>query len=444
MFSRTPNPPKTQSPDLAPGAVITINAVSRRFEIHRERQRSLQERFVNLFRNRKVMSSEFWPLHDVSFTVQRGESVGIIGPNGSGKSTLLKLIAGIIEPTSGEVIVRGRVSALLELGAGFHPDLTGKENIYLNGSLFGLSRRMIDERLESIIEFAELGEFIDMPVRHYSSGMYVRLGFAVAIHTDPDLLMVDEVLAVGDVAFQQKCMDAIRTFRQGGGTLFLVSHDLTTIQNICDRAIWIDQGKIHAMGEPTDVVMRYLGHLAQEREDADLTHTARPALGSAQRWGTGKVEITQVELCDQHGEPGTVFVTNTPIHVRMHFYAPQRVERPVFGIAIHHQNGAHVSGPNTRFDQHLHLPFVEGHGVVTYRIPALPLLEGGYVLTAAVVDFADTEMYDYHDRAYSFRVFPGKSRERFGLITLNGSWSLDTDRPEEMAAEPLDDKALML
>ena len=421
--------------------MIEVSALSRRFEIHRERQRSLQEHFVNLFRKQKSNPSEFWPLHEVSFAVHSGESVGIIGPNGSGKSTLLKLAAGIIEPTSGEIVVRGRVSALLELGAGFHPDLTGRENIYLNGSIYGLSRRVIEARMESIIDFAELGEFIDMPVRHYSSGMYVRLGFAVAIHTDPDVLLVDEVLAVGDLAFQQKCMEAIVHFRQQGGTLFLVSHDLTTIQNICDRAIWLEQGKIHAIGEPTEVVMRYLGNLAHERETADRKLARSSVTGVGQRWGSGKIEITRVEICDEGEEETTVFMTNAPMVVKLHYHAAARVERPVFGIAIHHQNGAHVTGPNTRFAGQLDLPSVEGSGVIVYRVPALPLLEGGYLLTAAVVDFADTEMFDYHDRAYPLRVFPGKSRERFGLVTLNGMWS-HTVAAQAATAAPTTEKVL--
>ncbi|MCB0074309.1 MAG: ABC transporter ATP-binding protein, partial [Caldilineaceae bacterium] len=222
--------------------LVQLKNVSKRFRIHRERQRSLQESFIRLFRREHRPQDYFWPLRDVSFSVYPGESVGLVGHNGSGKSTLLKLITGILEPTEGQIQVNGRLSSLLELGAGFHPDLTGRENIFLNGAIYGLSRKEMHARLGSIIDFAELHDFIDTPVKHYSSGMYVRLGFAVAIHAEPDLLLVDEVLAVGDAAFQHKCLDAIQAFRRRGGTLLMVSHDLGSIQNICNRAIWLEKG----------------------------------------------------------------------------------------------------------------------------------------------------------------------------------------------------------
>ena len=363
----------------------------------------------------------------MSLEVQAGDCFGIIGPNGSGKSTLLKLITGILEPTSGDVITNGRIASLLELGAGFHPDLTGRENIFLNGSVYGLSRRQMLRQLDEIITFSELGDFIDVPVKHYSSGMYLRLGFAVAIHVDPDVLLVDEVLAVGDAAFQHKCLDRVQKFRARGGTLVLVSHDLGTIQSLCDQAIWLDGGQVCAAGQPTDVAMAYLNEVAQREEDKATAEPAPMPIEGQNRWGTGKIRITNVELCDGTGAARRIFVNGGTLEVRLHYRAKGRVPNPVFGLAIYHQNGAHICGPNTDFSG-LRIPFVEGSGEVIYRIPKLALLDGAYLITVAVVDRSDSETYDYHDRAYPFRVSTGTSPERYGLVTLNGEWRMVTDQ----------------
>ncbi len=418
--------------------LVELRRVSRRFEKRTERHRSLQELFIRLFQRSSIQVDEFWPLRDVSLSIHPGDSLGVIGPNGSGKSTLLKLITGILQPTEGELYVRGRLSSLLELGAGFQPDLTGRENIYLNGSIYGLSRAEMNRRLPDIIRYAELGEFIDTPVKHYSSGMYVRLGFAVAIHTQPDILLVDEVLAVGDVSFQHKCLNSIHTFRQNGGTLVLVSHDMTAIQSICNRAIWIEDGRIQAEGKPTDVVMAYLGSMAS-REEAARSLQESPGPGTSQRWGSGKIQITQVELCGGDGRPRSVFVTGEPLQIRLHYHSAELVKAPIFGVALHHENGVHIAGPNTRFSG-VHIPQVEREGVITYRIPRLPLLEGTYAVSVAVVNETDTEIFDYHDRRYPFRVFPGRRRDGYGLISLEGAWEVSagtSTQPIAQAGEPL-------
>jgi ABC-type polysaccharide/polyol phosphate transport system ATPase subunit len=418
---------------------IELRGVSQRYELQRARNRSFQEMFIHLFRRRKQESEAFWPLRDVSFSIYPGESVGIIGPNGAGKSTLLKLLSGILTPTSGDLTILGRISSLLELGAGFHPELTGRDNIYLNGSIYGLSRKQMDRQLNQIIEYAELGDFIDTPVKHYSSGMYVRLGFAVAIHTAPDLLMVDEVLAVGDATFQRKCLTSIQRFRDNNGTLLLVSHDLSVIQSICRRAIWLEDGRIQADGHPTDVVMAYLQHVAAKEEEkkraegqrsfaaeeadveeADAEQSVRPA--PVRRWGSGRVQITGVDFCDDEGNARTVFHNGDAITICIHYQAETPVEWPVFGLAIYHQNGTHICGPNTKFGE-LSLPVVQGRGTLRYRIPELPLLEGSYSVSAAVVNNSNTETLDYHDRLYEFQVYRGKSKEEYGLVTLNGAWS---------------------
>jgi ABC-type polysaccharide/polyol phosphate transport system ATPase subunit len=422
-----------RSSSIAPGEpVLQLRNVARRFVKRRERNRSFQDKFIRLLSRRNVHEEDFWPLRDVSFRLDRGESLGVIGPNGSGKSTLLKVITGILTPTQGEMVTNGRICSLLELGAGFQPDLTGRENIFLNGSIYGLSRADMNERIDSIVDFAELGDFIDTPVRHYSSGMYVRLGFAVAIHTDPDLLLVDEVLAVGDQSFQHKCMNAIQDFRDAGGTLLLVSHDLSAIQAICQRAIWLEHGLVQSTGQPTDVVMAYLRDQARREEQVQRERQAeeRAANGGADlsineagRWGSGKVRITHVELCDGGGRESNAFSSGEPLSIRLHYTAAERVEEPIFGLAVYHENGAHVSGPNTQFGG-LSIPVVEGSGVVTYQIPCLSLLAGRFRLAVAVVDSDDGETFDYHDRLYDFQVYPNSS-ERYGLVTLGGSWRVE-------------------
>ena len=412
--------------------LIQLRQVSKRFAMHHEQPRSFQETFIRFVQRKRTPARVFWALQDVSFEVNSGDCFGIIGPNGSGKSTLLKLVTGILEPTNGDIITNGRIASLLELGAGFHPELTGRENIFLNGSVYGLSRRQMMERVASIIDFTELGDFIDVPIKHYSSGMYVRLGFAVAIHIDPDLLLVDEVLAVGDAAFQHKCMDRISKFRAQGGTLLFVSHDLGTVQTLCNKAMWLDSGHVRAAGQPTDVAMAYLNEVAQREEDKAAAESVPAREVARQQWGTGKVRIVGVELCDGTGAPRYIFVTGGVLEIRLRYRVEGLVEDPVFGIAIHHQNGAQICGPNTDFGG-LRFSSLAGEGEVVYRIPALPLLEGAYAISVAVVERGDSEMYDYHDRAYPFRVATGTSRERYGLMTLNGDWQIIPDAAARQA-----------
>lgn len=420
--------------------IVEVDGVSKRFAMNSGQARSIQEFFINLFglqrKNGRGAKDEFWALNDVSFTIDPGDSIGIIGPNGSGKSTLLKLLVGILQPTSGVVTVRGRVSSLLELGAGFHPDLTGRENIYLNGTIYGITREQIRDRIDSIIEFAQIGNFIDMPVKHYSSGMYVRLGFAVAIHTEPDFLIVDEVLAVGDANFQFKCLNAIHEFQRQGGTLLLVSHDLATIQAHCDRALWLEKGSVQGFGKSTDVVMSYLNWVSRQyNKSIEYRPEGEDEAENARRWGTRVVQVTDVELLDRHGQPSSTFITTEPMEVKIHYAAQQKVDHPIFGLALHHENGSHICGPNTRFDK-LYIPAVEGTGSISYKIPSLSLLEGAFDLSVAITNSDDTEFYDYHDRLYRFRVFPGPTLERYGMVTLGGSWQMETDAENGTLDQP--------
>lgn len=375
----------------------------------------------------------FHALSDVSFQLERGKTFGLIGANGAGKSTALKLMSRIIEPTSGSVRVSGRVGALLELGAGFHPELTGRENVFLSGAVLGLGREEVCRRFERIVAFSELEDFIDLPVKHYSSGMYVRLGFSVAVHTDPEILLVDEVLAVGDASFSNKCLTHISEMRRGGVTIVLVSHAESTVQSLCDQVIWLDKGALVTQGAATDVVMAYLRHVADQDNaraanpvvlsKSDVLGTGGGPMVGVSRWGSGRIRICRVDICNDHGVPMTSFHTGEPFEVRIGYEARQRVESPVFGIAVHHQNGAHVTGPNTR-TAGLNIPSVCGRGAVVYRLPHLPLLSGAYTISVAAHDYRELEMFDYHDRSYPFQVYPGRSLEQYGIVALDGQWSI--------------------
>jgi lipopolysaccharide transport system ATP-binding protein len=380
---------------------------------------------------------EFWALRDVSFTVEEGETVGLIGPNGAGKSTALKLISRIIEPTSGSIEVNGTIGALLELGAGFHPELSGRENIYLNGSILGLSRAELRAKEDEIISFAELERFIDMPVKHYSSGMRVRLGFSVAVHMEPEVLLIDEVLAVGDQNFQHKCLDYIMGMKRQGVTICFVSHGLGSVRRLCSRAVWLDEGSVQSAGDVDDVVSAYLRHSAEEEERArkkavasnERSETedeaeARDAQETKvkQQWGTGDVKVIDVAFLNTAGEERTIFRVGEPWTVRLRYQAPQRIEKPVFGLALHRSDGLHICGPNTQFAG-LDLPFVEGEGEVFYHVEHLPLMEGTYLVSVSAHNEADTVMYDYHDRLHTFKVRQVGEGERYGLVSLQGAWA---------------------
>jgi len=395
---------------------IRFDGVSKKFILHHERPRSFQETVINLFQRESGSREEFWALRNISFQVEQGESIGIIGPNGAGKSTLLKLATRILKPTVGHVEVHGRLSALLELGAGFHADLTGRENIFLNASVLGVPRPEIRRRFDEIVDFADIGSFIDMPVKHYSSGMQVRLGFSIATMVNPDILIVDEVLAVGDNSFQRKCFDRIDQLHDRGVTIFFVSHSADMVQSVCSRVIWLDGGTVVADGSSTAVVARYLDRTWQKEEG---TLTPNEEEGELRRWGSGEAKITDVRLLDDHGQDKQVFRTGDPLVVEIHFRAARRIERPVFGLAVHRSDGAHVSGPNTQFAGH-ELPALENEGVIRYRIGRLSLLEGRYELSAAIRDWEDTIIYDYHDRLYHFRV--RAVDEKYGMVSLAGEW----------------------
>ena len=396
---------------------------------------------------RDLAASETFPaLTDVSFSVRKGSTYGVIGRNGSGKSTALKLVAGITKPTSGTVRVEGRISALIELGAGFHPEISGRENVFINGIMLGLTKRQIEERFDEIVDFAELREFIDAPVKTYSSGMYMRLGFAVAIHVEPDVLLVDEVLAVGDEGFTHKCLDKFAELRRRNKTILLVTHSLGLVERFCDEAVWIDEGRVMGHGDPKRIVDAYLTAVergeetllatttakaleAASRRDDELMHDAHgvvqgdndttsqvasdgtgggePELqnmyeATEGRWGSREIEITDVAMLDKSGDASHVFHSGDPMSVRVTVLAHAPIVDFVFGIGLFNADGVCCYGTNTYLEEMTPVTIVGKVGA-TFAVERLDLVEGTYKLDVAVHK-RDGYPYDYHRLLYTFRV----------------------------------------
>lgn len=391
----------------------------------------------------------FAAVRDVSFTVPAGRTLGVIGRNGSGKSTLLKLVAGITKPSEGQLTVRGRISALIELGAGFHPEISGRENVFINGIMLGLTKKEITKRFDEIVDFAEMREFIDAPVKTYSSGMYMRLGFAVAIHVDPDVLLVDEVLAVGDEGFTHKCLDKFAEFKRRGKTILLVTHSLGLVERFCDEALWMDAGAMKAMGDPKRVVGAYITDVESTEEqqlaasDAKAQETAQAvspdepasavlpdnpletATGPADmfrategRWGSREIEITDVALVGADGERAHVFHSGERLDVKLQLRAPMAIDDFVVGIGIFNAEGVCCYGTNTNIEE-LEGERIHGDAEAVFSIESLDLVEGTYKLDVAIHK-TDGYPYDYHRLLHTFRV---KSRTKdVGIYRPKHAW----------------------
>lgn len=373
-------------------------------------------------RSHLLRPGEFWALDDVSFSVNRGEALGLIGPNGSGKSTMLKLLNGIMWPDIGKVAVKGEVGALIEVGAGFHPMLTGRENIYLNASILGMTKRETEERFDDIVEFAEIGDFLDTPVKHYSAGMFVKLGFAVAVHCDPDILLVDEVLAVGDLAFRRKCFKRLGELRDENVTWILVSHDTGSIQHYAEQVIFLDRGKIQFYGSPEDAVSRYL-HALSERgvtvvQNARDLHERKPS-------ELIKLLIKRVTLLDENLTERPTFKTGDVLKIRIAYDAFERIENPIFGVAIHDSLGDVCAGTTSKMSRYA-VDAIEGPGSVCLHIPSLPLYPGVYMIRANVSD-KHFGILDDHDPAAYLNVETGKPG--VGVFYLAHSWEKSSDGP---------------
>lgn len=398
---------------------IRFQNVSKRFFYNEKNPQSFLESIISFFSLGKKQSKEsesdrsLYTLRDVSFDVMPGQGFGIIGRNGSGKSTTLKMVARILQPNEGEIEVNGRVSALLELGAGFHPDLTGRENIYLNGSVLGLQEEEVEALFDDIVAFSELEDFLDMQVKYYSSGMYMRLGFSVAIHVQPDILIVDEILAVGDQAFQKKCLKKITELKKNGTTILMVSHNINQLQTVCNELIWIEKGEMVARGHVEDVIAQYVADSYQNRGEEKNKSFVRS--------GDGVIELTAVRILNDLGEEQEEFETGESLTIEMAYHSSEPIPNPEFGLAIYREDGLHVNGPNTNFSG-LDLGIVEGDGIIRYCINDLPLLPAKYLITTAVHDSRFPRCYDMHQEAYSFRIVPGGTKEIYGLVELNASW----------------------
>jgi ABC-2 type transport system ATP-binding protein len=408
---------------------IEVRGVSKRFRLYHEHYGSLKERMIHFGR---IPFEDFWALSQdgLDFEIEEGSTVGLLGHNGSGKSTLLKCVAGIIQPTEGQTVTRGRVAALLELGAGFHPELTGRENIFMNGLILGLSKKSIERVFDEIVDFAELDRFIDMQVRHYSSGMYVRLGFAVAVNVDPDIMLIDEVLAVGDENFQRKCLDRVAQFQREGRTILFVTHAADLVRRICDRAIVLDRGELIADSPPGEAVRIFRDSL-QHSGLAAVVDVAPPVEGGPgadesevplsdgarkANEATHRVKITNVQI--EH--PGNVagrqwLLPDEAMTIRIRYHAEEPTDDLLFSIAIFDEDAKQIYGTNTRIAG-VTVPIADGDGEMCFAFDRVPLLDGTYMVTPAILTADEGTVYDWRDQEYSFSVM-NPSRE-VGLVAL--------------------------
>lgn len=406
---------------LPPGA-IRLENVSRRYRLLLERNQTLKE---TILRRRRSVHRDVWALRDVSFEVAPGEALGVVGSNGAGKSTLLKLLAGILPANSGAIDVGGQVVSMLELGAGFHPDFTGRENVFLNASIHGMSKAIVEERMDSIIEFSELGAFIDAPVRTYSSGMYTRLGFAVAAELEPDVLLLDEVFAVGDAAFQSKCLSRIADFRRRGVTIVFVSHSQWAIQTVCDRAIWLSGGSIVTDGNPVDVLESYHQGLAGED---------RPVKGGVGVVGDHSwrdAHITSVSVVGPDG-PCDRLVSGDHCTIEVSYESDHEVA-PVVALTVRTVEGALIAGTDNRAEAQA-AGARSGMRSVRFRMDHLPLMEGRFSIDAALEAEAGGQVYHEVERAVEFTVFP--NGHGFGPVSLGGAWLGSVPEPSSTRLEP--------
>jgi ABC-type polysaccharide/polyol phosphate transport system ATPase subunit len=395
------------------GSVIAEN-VSRRFKVYPQRNMTLKEAIV---RRRHLRPMEVWAVKDVSFEVEAGESVGFMGRNGSGKTTLLRLIAGVFRPSSGRLAVTGRVGSLLELGAGFHPDFTGRENIYLSGSIYGLGRKDIDRRLDDIIGFSELERFIDLPIRTYSAGMHMRLGFSIATNVDADLLLLDEVFAVGDEAFQRKCVNRVLEFKQQGRTIVFVSHSSAALERMCDRALLLRQGLVEYDGQTSEAIRRYHALLADEEDPAERA-------AGLKEWGSGEARVTDARLDASDFSPGDPLVLRVGVEVH------EAITPPSLAIELRDDAGGLLGRADRRLAD---LGWDgTGHADVRFEVERLPLVEGRFQFNLALTDPDSERRYHSIEKAAEFTVHPhGDAR---GFFLFEGDWALE-ESPRAVEAE---------
>ena len=399
---------------MKPGEIL-VDRVSRRFRVYPKAQRTLKDAVLSGGRSG---ARDVWALRDVSLQVAPGDAVGLVGRNGSGKTTLLRLISQIVKPTSGRIATGGRVASLLELGAGFHADFTGRENVFLNGSIHGLSRARVREAMDEIVAFAELEEFIDLPVRTYSSGMYMRLGFSVAAHIEADVLLLDEVFAVGDEQFQRKCFGKIAEFKGRGGTIIFVSHDAQAVERLCDRAVLLRQGSVAFDGSTPEAIAEYRRLLAADVSPDELE-------GGLKEWGSGEARIASATLLDDDGDERVQFAAGEPLTVRLVVQADDSVAPPVVSLELRDDGGLAL-GSVTQDTGELGWHQGSGERELRFRLERLPLADGRFHLRLALSDAAGGRLLHSLEDAVRFFVFP--SGTATGAVLLDGAWSLQEIR----------------
>jgi len=396
---------------------IEVEGVSRRFRVHAREARTLKDLFV---RRGRTQAGDVWALRDVSLRVDPGEAVGLIGRNGSGKTTLLRVLAGIIKPTAGHVRTEGRIGSLLELGAGFHLDFTGRENVFLNGAVQGLRRGDIKRRFDEIVAFAELEHAIDRPVRTYSSGMVMRLGFAIAAFLEADILLLDEVFAVGDEAFQRKCFGRIHAFKERGGTIVFVSHDAAAVERLCERSVLLEAGRVAFDGPTREAVARYRRALADEADPAER-------LVGLREWGSGEASISSAALVGAEGAERLQFLSGERFELRLSVSSADGLPPPRLQLELRDDAGALVAGQAVDLRA---LGWLGGDGVrdLRFALDTLPLAEGRFHLRLGLTDESGEHVYHWLDDALQFVVYPGDDER--GVVRFEGRWMLEEKSPQ--------------
>lgn len=400
---------------------VDVQHVSKCFKRHQDRRNTVKERIV---RGRPKRSEDFWAVKDVSISIPQGSVYGLIGHNGSGKSTLLKMIAGIYRPTEGSITTEGRVAALIELGAGFHPDMTGRENIRLNGAILGLSRKEVDAATDEIIDFSGLREFINEPVKHFSSGMYVRLGFSVAVHMRPDVLVVDEVLSVGDEEFQRKCFDHLSNLRKAGKTIIVVSHSLGQLEGLCDELSWLDHGELQETGPAVHVISSYLRRVNADEAARNPKLMVERGDDGEDRAGDQSIRLHAAAIVDESGEALDHTETDETFQIRITMTAREPVLGPNIRIALQHDSGPLVA----MFSNHrvaADFGMVEGENAVLMSLPENPLLPGRYRVHIDVFDHTGSRILDTWNDAMEFAVRSKRGEMGQGFVQLPVSFTID-------------------
>jgi len=372
--------------------------------------------------------SKFWALKDINFELKKGETLGIIGPNGAGKTTLLRILCGVTPPTSGNFQIKGRIGTLIDIGAGFHPEMSGRENTYLNGILMGMSKREVGKKFKDIVDFAELWDFIDVPIKKYSSGMKVRLGFSVAVHIEPDALLIDEVLAVGDTSFRRKCLDRMNEIRKKGIPIIFVSHNLQMIEGICNQVLWLNGGIVEQKGNPRGTITQYVDSTYKDTSFYQTKQTPAIIPTTKERWGSGDAVITGITLTDCNRRKTDVFATHDEMHIIIDYHSFKRIYRPNFGVAILTKEGTKIGSASTKLDN-CSPEYIEGKGTIKCIIESLPLFPCSFLLVVAIYDKANILAYDRLEQPYVFKVKLGEDGKKnipasggYGLILLPSRW----------------------